>query len=369
MRIAVLYNPPGHVPLEEHWLRQSATDAEASSIALSDFRDESEYGVAAEMQAVADVLGAAGHDATVFAVDAAAGLCGFLEQERPDLIFNRCELFLGRADLEMNVAAMFELFGVPFTGSPAATLATALDKGVTKAILDAHDIPTAPCVIFNRECEIPAALRDAHWRQQVPRSTTAPRLPMLVKPLREDGSLGIDVHAVVNDEVALARRVRFALRQFHQPAMAEEFIEGRELIVAVMATTSGQFVPLPITEILFDQLPPGTPRIVGYEAKWLANSPHDRGTVPCCPAELDATLADRVRDLAVRAAGALGLRDYGRVDFRVRNLDDEPFVLEVNPNPDLSRDAGFMRAAKASGRSYAATVCEIVNLACARYAI
>jgi D-alanine-D-alanine ligase len=171
------------------------------------------------------------------------------------------------------------------------------------------------------------------------------------------------VHSVVRDNAALAQRVRFVLHEFRQPAMVEEFIDGREVSVAVLASTADQFVTLPISEILFDDLPSGVPKIVGYEAKWIANSPCDRGTVPCCPAELEATLAGRVRELALRAVRTLGIRDYGRVDFRLRERDGHPFVLEVNPNPDLSRDGGFIRAAKASGRTYASTLLEIVNLA------
>jgi D-alanine-D-alanine ligase len=136
--------------------------------------------------------------------------------------------------------------------------------------------------------------------------------------------------------------------------------------VAVLAKTPDQFVALPIAEIMFDQLPADVPKIVGYEAKWLANSPCDRGTVPRCPAALDDAMAHRVRTLALRAVRALGIRDYGRVDIRLRERDGHPFVLEVNPNPDLSRDGGFIRSAKASGRTYASTLLEIVNLASRR---
>lgn len=366
MRIAVLYNPPGHTPTEQHWLRQSAAQTEGFAAELMDFQDESEVGFTTELQSVVDALTGDGHEVALFAVEDAAALCRFLEQHRPDLIFNRCELFLDQAELEMNVAAVFELCGVPFTGSPAATLAMALDKGIAKAILHAHGIATPPYAVISAESEIPAALSDAGHRLQLPRSAVPPQFPLIVKPLREDGSTGIDVRAVVQDKAALVRRVRFVLRQFRQPALVEEFIDGRELTVSVLATTQGQFVTLPIAEILFGQLPGGVPKIVGYEAKWIANSPHDRGTVPCCPAALEAAMADRVREIALHATRSLGIRDYGRVDFRLRESDNQPFVLEVNPNPDLSRDGGFIRAAKASGRTYASTLCEIVTRASER---
>jgi D-alanine-D-alanine ligase len=141
----------------------------------------------------------------------------------------------------------------------------------------------------------------------------------------------------------------------------EEFIAGREFNVSVLATSPTEFVALPIGEISFDGLAEGRPRIFGYEAKWDAGSASYKGTVPRCPARIDEGSADRIRRVALAAARAVGLRDYGRIDLRLRHDDQALFVLEVNANPDLNDDAGFLRAARASGRTYKDIIQEVVE--------
>ena len=188
--------------------------------------------------------------------------------------------------------------------------------------------------------------------------------PLIVKPAAEDASIGIDTGAVVDDAAAMVARVRFVWDKLRQPALVEEFIDGRELNVALLATSRAALETLPPSEVLFNDLAPGAPRIVTFDAKWVTNSVMYKATPTRCPAVIDAALADRVREVASSAARVVGLRDYGRVDLRVR--DEAVFVLEVNPNPDLSHDAGFMRAAAASGRSVTQTVAEILARALER---
>lgn len=343
MRIAVIYNDPGKTPPGEHWLARSSNRVPPSGVV----RDESEYGVLGEVSLIAGALRERGHEAQVFAANHVARLTTFLSTERPDAIFNCCESFLGRAALEMSVAGLFDLFEIPYTGSSSLTLGLALNKGMAKTMLRAHGINTPSHVIV---------------RNSVQLATLAPLVyPQIVKPLCEDASIGIDAAAVVGNAHDLAQRVSFVLREFQQPAIIEEFIDGRELNVSLLAASPSDFETLPISEIRFDGLSQGLPRIVTYEAKWLQESEYYQSTNSECPALLDEPLAQRLRDTAVAAANALGLRDYGRVDFRIRNGDKAVFVLEVNPNPDLNDDAGFLRAAQASGRSYESTVCEILD--------
>ena len=118
---------------------------------------------------------------------------------------------------------------------------------------------------------------------------------------------------------------------------------------------------LPIAEIAFDELPQGRPRIVGYEAKWSEGSAAYRGTTVQCPALLDADTAARIGQAALAAARAVGMRDYGRIDLRVRESDQAVFVLEANPNPDIGPQAGFLRAAAAAGIGMQEVILEIVN--------
>ena len=195
------------------------------------------------------------------------------------------------------------------------------------------------------------------------------RPPWIVKPVAEDASIGIDINSVVHDEAALAKRVRFVREQFRQAALVEEYIEGRELNVAVLASSPTEFVALPISEFVLDGLPEDWPRILGYEAKWLTHSDAYRATVTRCPARLQAAVAKQVRAVALKAARVIGLRDYGRIDLRLRSGDNAIFVLEANPNPDITYDSGFIRAAQATGRTHAGTVREILERALERYSL
>jgi D-alanine-D-alanine ligase len=190
--------------------------------------------------------------------------------------------------------------------------------------------------------------------------------PLIVKPVAEDASIGIDARAVVHDEAATEERVRFIWAEFNQPAIVEEFIDGRELNIALLADSTGELETLPVSEVIFEALPPGTPRVVSYDAKWVTDSVAYAATPTRCPAALDAVTAERVCQIAKSTARVVGLRDYGRVDMRVRDSDRAPFVLEVNPNPDLSEGAGFMRAASASGRTPTETIRQILERALSR---
>lgn len=346
MHVAIVYNEPQPSAAEDHWLSRSAPGGATLG---NDFRDASEYGVLDEIRVIERAIREAGHSPRLFAVDDAEGLTTFLAKERPEVVFNCCESFRGVAALEMSVAGVYELFGIPYTGSPALTLGVALNKGLAKALFRAHGVPTPQHQVFAPDAAIDPLAGLAY--------------PLIVKPIAEDASIGIDAHAVVGDREGLVARVRFVWREFRQAALVEEFIDGRELNVGLLARAGGAFTTLPISEIPFDRLPAGMPSIVSYDAKWVQESPVYKATTSRCPAQLSPALEQRVRAVALEAARAVGLRDYGRIDMRLRPADEALFVLEANPNPDLFDEAGFMKAAMASGRTVASTVQEI--LACA----
>jgi D-alanine-D-alanine ligase len=345
MRIAVIYNEPKPAPADEHWL---AHDAARSGVAVP--ADASELRVLDEVAGIDDLLRDAGHETTMFAVRDVAGVARFLEAERPDLIFNVCESLHGDDSLTMALAGLFDLFAIPYTGSAAFTLGLALDKSITKALFRAHAVPTPPYALVEPGGSI---------------DQLALHYPLIVKPVRADASNGITAGAVVADADQLAQRVRFIWHAFDQPALVEEYIDGRELNVALLAASPTEWTTLPISEIIFDGFG-DRPRIVCYESKWVPGSPAYHGTVAQCPASLPEHVAAEVRAVALRAAQVVGLRDYGRIDLRLRAGDGAVFVLEANPNPDISRDAGFMRAAAASGLTHAATIREIVARAAQR---
>jgi len=339
VRIAIIHD----------WLRRSI---EKVGTAKKGFPDAVELEILRELDMIRTSLGKAGHDPVIFAADDAAHLCDYLSTHRPDLVFNLCEAFAGSAALEMNVAALYELLGIAYTGCPALTLGLSLNKPLAKALLMANGIRTPDSVAFSQGDDLEAALQLT--------------FPLIAKPAAEDASIGNDDGSVVNDMGALAERVKFLWREFRQPALVEEFIAGREFCVSVLAVSPTDFITLPIVEISFDRLPAGRPQIFGYEAKWDPTAPFNNSVATRCPATIEEKTADELQTVALAVARTVGLRDYGRVDFRLRESDNTLFVLEVNPNPDLSDECAFMRAARVSGRTTEGTICEIVERAIER---
>ena len=264
------------------------------------------------------------------------------------LIFNLCEEFRGQSRLEMNVAALLEMLNVPFSGSSSLVLGLSQDKGKTKSILAHHGVPTPAYAV---------------WSPEESPSTAHLRFPLIVKPLQEDASLGIDNDALVKDSASLLRQVEKIHRVHNQPALVEEYIEGRELNVSILGNEVPQV--LPISEIDFSTLPSHLPRICGYEAKWEEYTPEFRHTVPLCPAPLSPKLEKRVREVAYRSYRLMDCRDYARVDIRLGS-DGIPYVLEINANPDISPDAGMPRSARAAGLAYPQFIGRIAELAFSR---
>jgi D-alanine-D-alanine ligase len=349
MKVAIIYNEPKHTEADDHWLTRSRGEETLEA----DFRDASEFGVLDEMKLIAGELEGAGYEVTIFSVDDdVKRLITFLNDEKPGVIFNLCESVMGRSSLEMCVAGVYELYDIPYTGASAVALGNALNKWIAKSLFVTNKIPTPKFIHVSVGEELPKRL--------------AMHYPLIVKPASEDASIGIDNNSIVKNRKELTARVQFVHDEFDQAALVEEYIDGRELNVALIATGDGEFETLPISEITFDTMPEGNPRIVSYEAKWVEESPLYQTTVPVCPAKLDKKTAEQARTIALQAAAAVGLRDYARVDMRLRESDNALFVLEANPNPDISHDAGFMRAATTSGRSHEQTIVEILQQAAKR---
>ena len=262
------------------------------------------------------------------------------------LIFNLCESIRNKTYLEPYIISAFEHLGFRYTGSNRRTLANCLNKARTKEVLQAHGLPTAAFQVVTP------------W-------TLQRRLdfPLIVKPVSEDASIGISANSVVRDDRALRRQVRYVWETYHQPALVEEFIEGREFNVTILGNDSPRVLPL--SEISFRHIPDPFARIVSFRAKWVPTSPEYIGTPPTCPARVAEATKKRIEETARRAYQAMGLRDYGRVDIRLKN--GTPYVLEVNPNADLSPEAGIARAGHVAGMGYADLADEIVRLAARRY--
>jgi D-alanine-D-alanine ligase len=305
----------------------------------------------AEVGHVAEAIGAAlrdaGCDAQLIPVDGdLADLRARLLDLEPDCAFNLCESLAGDARLESAVPLLLELLGVPFTGSPPEVLSFGLRKDRVKQRLRAAGISTPEGRVLSRvgdPCDLP--------------------FPLIVKPVREDGSVGIWRTSVVHDEVQLARAVGAVMATLRQPCLVEQFIEGREFNVALLGHPTPRVLPL--SEIDFGGLPAGAPHIVSYDAKWSSGSEDDLGTVPILHPVLGSAVAARVRRVATDAFRAVGVRDYGRVDVRLA-AGGVPYVVDVNPNCDLSPSAGMACAAGAFGIDFRALVGLLVRYALRR---
>lgn len=265
----------------------------------------------------------------------------------PDVIFNFVESIEGISSYEFCNAGLFELLGYSYTGNTPFCLGNCLNKERTKNILRSFKIRTPKSLMLNKNSEI--RLKNFSLK-----------LPVIVKPMSEDASIGISEYSVINNTEELKKQFDFLVSTYKQDVIVEEYIDGRELNVAILGNTI-----LPISEIDFTGLPEGFPKIVTYDSKWIAESVYYEHTKPKCPADLDKKLKKKVEAISMEAFQALGCRDYARIDIRV-NKSGKPYVIEVNPNPDISEDSGFARAASAKGLNYAELLYTIANFALTR---
>lgn len=256
---------------------------------------------------------------------------GWIERLRRgkfDLAVNVCEGIDGIAAYEPAVIAALELLDIPFTGSSSWTTALCLRKPMVNAMLERSGVPVPPWALVRRG-------------QPMPRIG----FPAICKPAAEDASIGVEQRSVVRTRQALTQRV-MQLHELWDEILVQRYVDGRELNVGIV----GDRV-LPVAEIDFASMPDGLWRIVSYRSKWEPGSDEDLGSVQRCPADLPAKLADEVARVALAAWRAVGGEGYGRVDLRIDG-DQQPWVLEVNPNPDINPDAGLAGMGRAAGLDY-----------------
>ncbi len=268
----------------------------------------------------------------------------------PIVAFNLCESLHGDNRFESLLPMLLELAGVPYTGTGPLGLALALHKDRAKDTLRARRICTPEAMVFRSSADLVGDVLP---------------FPLIVKPSREDASVGISAASVVHDRAALVAQVTLLLDRYRQPVIAEQFIEGREIYVSMLQKPDGGIQILPLHEIDFAAMPADRPRIVSFEGKWVEDSVDYKGTRSVACGGLDAQTESALHQTAAATFAALDLRDYGRVDFRV-TADGTPFVIDVNPNCDLSTIAGFARAARAAGMSYETLILRLLDLALLR---
>jgi D-alanine-D-alanine ligase len=280
--------------------------------------------------------------------DDVSGLVSKLRAFRPDVVFNLAEAPFGSYEKEPHAVALLELLGLPYTGNASFSLLACKNKAVTKDLLQAHGVPTP------RYCV----------QATVPRKRLSLSFPVVVKPLRQDGSQGITDRSVVEHQAALRQSVAYVLENQRQEALVEEFVGGREFNVSVLGngTDAAPYRVLPPGEYVYH-----SPRwrVCTFEAKWDEAHPSYAAVEAVYPARISSALRRKLEAITVQCARIFELTGYSRIDFRLDN-DGQPQVLDVNPNPDVAPRMGMARAAETAGLAFPELLQEILLLGLAR---
>ena len=319
-----------------------------------------EEDVLREVETVFKALEESGHVVEPLPVtDDFSNFFNLITSKNLDVVFNLCERMWDDSWGEILMAHMLEINEISFTGSDPKALWLALNKDKTKTILNLFGIRTPSFKLFATEKDALDVREPSRLSSTQAQSNDDLNFPLIIKPNLEDGSLGIDSSSVVWDIKSLRKKVRAMIKEFKRPVIVEEYIDGRELNVSILGDTA-----LAVGEVEF-KLPQGEPKVVTYKAKWDRDSNEYKNTITVCPANLNKKKERRIKDIALKTTRAIGCRDYARVDMRMDSLG-KIYVIEVNPNPDISPESGFSKALKVAGISYEAFVNQVVGFAIQR---
>jgi len=299
---------------------------------------------------VVSTLRAAGHEVRPLGVEnELKPIRDEVEAWKPNIVFNLLEQFHGEAVYDQNVASYLELLRVPYTGCNPRGLMLARGKDLSKKLLLYHRIPLPAFAVFpmRRKVKRPARLG----------------LPLIVKSLSEDASYGIAQASVVDSDEKLAERVTFIHERIGTAAIAEQYIEGRELYVGVLG--NDRLRVLPTWELEFGSLAQGTRPIATEKVKHDPDYQERRGINIGPAKDLSPQLAAGIKRVAKRIYRTLELDGYARIDFRL-SADSVPYYIEANPNPEIAQVEEFASAAKHDGLAYPDLLHRIIALGISR---
>src|ERR1700743_1233335 len=299
-----------------------------------------------DREEIFEALKKLGHEPSYLVLDGEDKSLLSLAKHETDLFFNLVESYAGDDTLEMHIAGYLDLLGKPYTGAGPQGLYLAQDKGGAKKLLQFYGIRTP----YFATC----------YQGKLDHSQDI-SFPLIIKPVSEDGSLGIDKGSVVGSVKELMERIHYVQEEFKCPALIEEYIEGREIYAGVLGNQSPEVLPL--VELDLSKLPEGMPKVAGMEVKWEKDSEAYKLTKSAPVEDLDEETHELLCSTALTAYRILKLRDYGRIDMRLTDKG-EVYLIEANPNPWLSSGSESFMAAKKSGRSFADMIAEIIE--CAR---
>ena len=299
---------------------------------------------------VVTTLRAAGHEVRPLGVhDELKPIREEIDTFKPDVVFTLLEQFRGEAIYDQNVVSYLELMHMPYTGCNPRGLMLARGKDLSKTLVHYHRIPVPDFAVFpmHRKVKRPSRLA----------------LPLIVKSVNEDASMGISQASVVDSDEKLAERVNFIHERIGTAAIAEQYIEGREIYVGIVGNE--RLLALPIWELRFDNMADGDWHIATEKVKHDTDYQERRGIKHGPAKDLPPELVARIQNMAKRIYRTLELDGYARIDFRLA-ADGTPYFLEANPNPEIAESEEFAHAAKHIGVSYPDLLQRIVALAMRR---
>jgi D-alanine-D-alanine ligase len=315
---------------------------------VADNAREDELDVLVEAAAVSKALVALGHEphSVGFSLDLQAGMEA-IRKISPDFIFNLVESVAGHGNLIHLAPALLDYMHIPYSGSPTEALYLTSNKLIAKRLLKGHSIPTPAWT----------TTEDSHAVKALDGSA------FIIKSVWEHASVGIDDNStfVPESHIALCNAIERAQQQWNREFFAERFIDGREFNISVLCGPAGPEV-LPHAEIRFIDYPPEKRKVVDYRAKWDEASFEYHHTIRCFDfLPEDKQLIEKLSSLAKECWQVFGLGGYARVDFRV-DKEGNPWVLEINANPCISPDSGFVAAADRAGIDYTEFIARILKL-------
>ena len=262
----------------------------------------------------------------------------------PDVIFNLADQFKNNRGFDQNIVSLLEMQGVPFTGCSATGLTLCKHKGISKKILSYHRIHVPNFVV------IPRGRRMARPKNL--------KFPILIKPVKEEASYGISQASFVENDEQFKERTAFIHESHDADAIAEEYIEGRELYVGLMGNL--RLTVFPIRELVFREVPPDEPKIATYRAKWDEEYRKRWGLQNRFAEKLPPALSEQIEGTCKRIYRLLTIDGYGRIDLRL-TAKNEIYFIEANPNPILAEDEDFAQAAAKAGLSYPQLIDRIIR--------
>jgi D-alanine-D-alanine ligase len=317
---------------------------------LTNVEEEGSKDLDPVVRQVASALRRRKHQVSILAVhDDVKKLVAGLSRRKPDLVFNLLEEFGEDPAGNISVTGLLELERYRYTGCGPGEFYLGQDKALAKKLLEFEGILYPRFAVFSQTegFETGGNLR----------------MPLFVKPVAQDASIGIEKNAIARNATELLERVNAIHDELGEAALAEEFIDGREFYVGILG--NGEAEALPPLEADFSGLPDGAARVYHRDAKWGPGSDAERG-VRVGVADVDDQLRARLHKASLDAYRALRVRDYGRVDLRMAETGDI-YVLEVNASCYLEKNDEFAVAARAAGIEYEELVDRIVKAALARY--